>query len=186
VQGQRGLTPAQKIILEVVMKTTQKWSKMLLLAMSAMVLSFGLMSCATTKYIRSDPLALEQTGDYIILRVKSFVKANVNPFAKIDGVVLTSNEILLPAETTEHDVKFIVQGNYHKFVIQAKVTLPVEAGQTYLLAAELTPGSRAASLLISAWLPREFRFVLYEYSSDQNKYTQLSAIEAVNLTMEEF
>jgi hypothetical protein len=166
------------------MKTTKSWSKMLLLGISAMVLSFGLMSCTTTKYTRSDPLALEQTGDYAVLRLTGYA-LNTRPFAKFDNAILTSNEILLPVGTAEYDVKFIVAGNVHKYAIQAKVPLTLEAGKTYLLAAEITAASRAAAFVFS-FAPRHFNFVTYEYSSDLKNKTQMNTVDPVELTMEEF
>ena len=170
--------------------------KVFLPALIAVLFAVIITGCISTpNFTRTDPLNVGESTGTAVLRVSNPTVPNSDrPFAKINGVILSTDEITLPAGPNEYEVKFKFRGKT-RYVAQANINMDLTAGKTYLLSVKydnltmglsgimMIPGPNLIALMIA---PYQCQLTLYEYSEDLKKTQFLQSIEPIRLKWRDF
>jgi hypothetical protein len=161
------------------------------------VIGFGLLSCASTLAVRSDPF---QTGSdsnrsfVVIMGQGSRIQFDnrKGDSLKVNGVTITTNEFSLPIAQS-YEFKFRADlvgrgffGFWRKYVGKADIVYNFQPGKTYLVAIQETVGGHVTGVLLGALAPSSVRVVVYEYASNLKDKTQLAEFPAYNLKDKDF
>ncbi|GHT48346.1 hypothetical protein FACS1894102_1170 [Spirochaetia bacterium] len=165
--------------------------KIFLSVLTAVLFAMITTGCMSTpNFTQTDPLNVGKSDATAVLRVvNGSVSNSARPFAKINGVTLSTDEIILPAGSKEYDVEFKFKGKT-KSLVQATINMNLTAGKTYQLAVGydatttalsgimVIPGINLIPILIA---PYQCRLKLYEYSANLKKTTLIDTIEPKKL-----
>ncbi|GHU44495.1 hypothetical protein FACS1894190_15920 [Spirochaetia bacterium] len=177
------------------MKTTQKWSKMLMLGKVAVALAFGIMvtGCATA-YVRTDPFQLNAAQENaVIVRVDSAIKLYRLLFEpgsmffenkkgdnlKVNGIAIPTNEFSLP-KTSSYEFKLRLHIVFYRDAFRTDIAYNFEPGNTYLVNIERAEGVKHSFGEVPLTV------VLYKYSSDLREKNKVKEFDITKIEDHEF
>jgi len=136
------------------------------------VIVFGLSSCATYKYERSNPFQTGANSNRPIIRMANdgviMFDNKLGDSLKVNGVAIPSNEFTLPAAAS-YEVKFRTKIRQTfafapniNFIGRATVTYNFVPGKTYYMQIKQDDANRAASLLLGVTVSSGMEIAIYD------------------------